>query len=228
MTELGNRFKIARSRLDNYVKPADKADITTVDTLNIIGSTPWYQSIESDYVPTGSMNVPFTGRPLVNLIQANTINDFSVSPQKTPIRDTLLGRPIYRCTKGTTGVFYSNSIYNSPILAKSYLNFFARNTVDMAVKITLYFGNSQREAAYSNSSEIIKIPLNGSGIKLLNIPLSSFKGYKSDFKYMQIHLDDITDYSNGDNPLLETYCYSLTLNSPSSIEYISDYLTVGI
>lgn len=227
MTKLGNRFSIVRSRLDGYTAPKGTgSSATSVPAFDL--SNDYYQNIKGSYAPNGSINVPFTARPMVNLIQANTISDFNNSFKAEPVRDTFHGRPIYRSSENFRAVFYSNSIYNNPLLKNAYLNFFVKNGDGVTITVTLYFGSSQRKASYYTKSESIKIPLYNNRVRLVNIPLSRFSSYKSNFDYMQIHIDNVTDYSNNADILLETYCYSLTLIAPENVNDISDYLKVGI
>ena len=230
MTQLGDRFKNVRTGLDNYVIPTGTADKT--DSLSFNQGN-YYQNIEGKYVPGKSINVPFTARPMVNLIKSNIFspNDTSFAP----ILDTFYGRPIYRSGNSFDGkfdsLFLSNPIYKSPLIKKAYFNFFVKNGNGKTLAIDFrYYGSSSE---FRDSYRFPVISINGNATQFISVPISlvanndSSNFNSSKYPYIGLLVKDATKYSSTKS-IIETFCYSLTIIPPSKVPDVSDYLKTGI
>lgn len=230
MTQLGDRFKSVRTGLDNYVAPTGTTDKT--DSL-LFNQGNYYQNIKGGYAPGKSINVPFTARPMVNLIKSNIFspNDTSFAS----VLNTFYGRPIYRSGNAFDGkfdsLFLSNLIYKNPLIKKAYFNFFVKNGNGKTLTIDFqYYGSSKY---YLDSYRFPVINIKGNDTQLISVPISlvaendSSNLNNSKYPYIGLLVKDATKYDSTKS-IIETFCYSLTIIPPSKVPDVSDYLKIGI
>lgn len=230
MTQLGDRFKIVRTGLDNYVVPTGTTD--KQDSL-LFNHGNYYQNIKGEYIPGKSINVPFTARPMVNLIKSNIFSPGDTS--FAPVLNTFYGRPIYRSGNAIDGnfdgLFLSNLIYKSPLIKQAYFNFFVKNGNDKTLMIDFnYYGSSK---SFQDFYRFPILSINGNDTQLISVPISlvakndSSNLNNSKYPYIDLLVNDATKYGSTKSTI-ETFCYSLTIIPPSKVTDVSDYLKIGI